>query len=60
MGRTLDGRFRAVRQAIGTARANAAGAEYLKKFVAETKASGFVAKLIARHKVQGLSVAAAS
>jgi polar amino acid transport system substrate-binding protein len=57
--RILEGRFTAVQQAIGTARKNAAGAAFLKQFVAEAKASGFVAKLIERHKVQGLSVAAA-
>jgi polar amino acid transport system substrate-binding protein len=58
--RILDGRFTAVQQAIGTARPNRAAAEYLARFVAETIASGFVAKLIERHKVQGLSVAAPS
>lgn len=58
--RILAGRFSAVQQAIGTARKNAAATEYLAKFVAEAKASGFVARLIARHKVQGLSVAAAA
>jgi polar amino acid transport system substrate-binding protein len=55
--RILDGRFTAVQQAIGTARANAAGAAFLERFVAEAKASGFVAKLIARHQVRGLTVA---
>jgi polar amino acid transport system substrate-binding protein len=58
--RILEGRFTAVQQAIGTARANRAAAEYLTRFVAETIASGFVAKLIERHKVQGLSVATPS
>ena len=47
----------AVQQAIGTARKNAAGAAFLRKFVEEAKASGLVAGLIARHKVIGLSVA---
>jgi polar amino acid transport system substrate-binding protein len=55
--RILDGRFTAVQQAIGTARANAAGAEFLRRFVAEAKSSGLVARLIERHKVRGLSVA---
>jgi polar amino acid transport system substrate-binding protein len=58
--RILEGRFTAVQQAIGTARANRAAAAFLARFVAEAKASGFVADLIARHKVHGLSVAAAS
>jgi polar amino acid transport system substrate-binding protein len=56
-GRILDGRFMAVQQAIGTQRKNAAGAAFLTSFVAEVKASGFVASLIEKHKVRGLSVA---
>ncbi|HEY7607843.1 MAG TPA: transporter substrate-binding domain-containing protein [Alphaproteobacteria bacterium] len=56
--RILDGRFTAVQQAIGTARANTVGAEFLRRFVAEAKSSGLVAALIERHKVRGLSVAA--
>jgi polar amino acid transport system substrate-binding protein len=56
--RILDGRFTAVQQAIGTAKSNTAGAAFLQDFVAEAKASGFVAGLIERHKVRGLSVAA--
>jgi polar amino acid transport system substrate-binding protein len=56
--RILEGRFTAVQQAIGTARTNAAAAVFLERFVAEAITSGFVAKLIERHKVQGLSVAA--
>jgi polar amino acid transport system substrate-binding protein len=56
----LDGQFSAVQQAIGTARANAAGAAFLRDFVEEAKASGLVASLIERHKVRGLSVAPAA
>ena len=55
--RILEGQFTAVQQAIGTARKNAAAAAYLRDFVEEAKASGFVARLIERHKVVGLSVA---
>jgi polar amino acid transport system substrate-binding protein len=55
--RILDGQFTAVQQAIGTARKNSAGAAFLRSFVEEAKASGFVARLIERHKVRGLSVA---
>jgi len=53
----LDGRFMAVQQAVGTLRANTAGAAFLEDFVAEVKASGFVKELIERHKITGLSVA---
>ncbi|WP_137124511.1 transporter substrate-binding domain-containing protein [Roseomonas sp. HF4] len=55
--RILDGQFSAVQQAIGTARANAAAAEFLAGFVEEAKASGLVARLIEKHGVHGLSVA---
>lgn len=58
--RILDGRFTAVQQAVGTAKRNAAAAEFLRGFVEEAKASGFVAGLIARHRVAGLSVAPAA
>jgi polar amino acid transport system substrate-binding protein len=56
--RLLDGRFTAVQQAVGTARANIEAAAYLADFVAHAKASGLVAQLIARHQVVGLTVAA--
>lgn len=55
--RITEGRFTAVQQAIGTAKHNAAGAAWLKDFVAEAKATGLVAGLIEKHKVRGLSVA---
>ncbi len=55
--RILDGQFTAVQQAVGTARPNAAAAAFLKDFVETAKATGFVASLIERHKVRGLSVA---
>jgi polar amino acid transport system substrate-binding protein len=55
--RILDGRFTAVQQAVGTAKANVAGALFLRDFVEEAKASGLVAGLIERHRIRGLSVA---
>jgi polar amino acid transport system substrate-binding protein len=56
--RLLDGQFTAVQQAVGTARQNTSGARFLRDFVEEAKASGLVARLIERHNVHGLSVAA--
>lgn len=53
----LDGKFMAVQQAVGTARANSKAAEFLQAFVTEAKASGFVADLIRKHNVTGLSIA---
>jgi polar amino acid transport system substrate-binding protein len=55
--RIVDGKFMSVQQAIGTPKKNSAGAAFLRDFVEEAKASGLVARLIAKHKVQGLSVA---
>jgi polar amino acid transport system substrate-binding protein len=56
--RLLDGGFSSVQQAIGTPRGrDAAGIAYLRAFVEEAKASGFVADRIAAHGVVGLSVA---
>jgi len=53
----LDGRFTAIQQAVGTPKGRPAGAQYLRDFVAEVKASGFVADLIERNGARGLSVA---
>ena len=53
----LDGQFTAVQQAIGTSKANLAGAAFLQNFVENAKASGLVASLIEKHHVKGLSVA---
>jgi polar amino acid transport system substrate-binding protein len=57
--RILDGRFMTVQQAIGVPRAKEAAIGFLRDFVQEAKEAGFVAGLIARHGVQGLTVAAA-
>jgi polar amino acid transport system substrate-binding protein len=54
----LEGRFTAVQQAIGTPKGRPEGAAYLRKFAEEVKASGLVAKLIERHGIRGLAVAA--
>lgn len=57
--RILDGQFTAVQQAMGCTRGLGAGAAYLKEFVEEMKASGFVAASIEKHGTTGrLSVAA--
>ncbi|HXH81336.1 MAG TPA: transporter substrate-binding domain-containing protein [Candidatus Tectomicrobia bacterium] len=55
--RILDGQFTAVQQAIGTPKARRAGAAFLRAFVEEVKASGFVAEAIARNGAQGVTVA---
>ena len=56
--RILDGRFTAVQQAVGTPRPRERGAAFLREIVEEAKTSGLVQRLIDRHGVRGLSVAA--
>ena len=56
--RILDGKFTAVQQAAGTPKGRPAGAQYLKEFIEDVKATGLVAKLIEKHNVRGLTVAA--
>jgi polar amino acid transport system substrate-binding protein len=51
--RILDGKFTAVQQAIGTKPDRKAGAAFLRAFVEEVKANGFVARLIEKHGVSG-------
>jgi polar amino acid transport system substrate-binding protein len=55
--RLLEGRFMVINQAMGTPRGRAAGAKYVRAFVEEMKASGFVAAALARHRIEGASVA---
>jgi polar amino acid transport system substrate-binding protein len=55
--RMLEGRFMAVRQAVGTPRAKEEAIGYLSEFVTAARDTGFVADLIRKHGVQGLSVA---
>lgn len=58
--RLLQGRFMVINQAMGTPRGREAGASYLREFIEEMKASGFVAQALERHRVEGASVAPAS
>jgi polar amino acid transport system substrate-binding protein len=53
-GRMLEGKFTTVNHGLGTPRARSAGAAYLKAFVEDMNASGFIARSIAQHRVQGL------
>ena len=46
--RVMDGRFMAIQQAMGTPKGREAAARYLRQFVEEMKASGFVAKGLER------------
>ena len=42
--RVMDGRFMVIEQAMGVPKGREAGARYLSRFIAEMKASGFVAR----------------
>ncbi|MGE5093724.1 MAG: transporter substrate-binding domain-containing protein [Betaproteobacteria bacterium] len=53
--RILEGGFMTVNHGIGTPRERAAGAEYIRGLVEELNRSGFIARSIERHRVQGLS-----
>lgn len=56
--RLLPGRFMVIQQAMGVPKGRgAAAAECLREFVEDMKASGFVAQALARHGIQGASVA---
>lgn len=55
--RLLPGRFMVINQAMGMARGRAAGARFLAAFVEQAKASGFVAQALARHHIDGATVA---
>jgi polar amino acid transport system substrate-binding protein len=55
--RLLPGRFMVIEQAMGTPRSRETGARYLREFVEEMKASGFVADALKRHRIEGAAVA---
>jgi polar amino acid transport system substrate-binding protein len=54
-GRLLEGKFMTVNHGLGIPRERPAAAEYLKAFVEEMNASGFVARSIERNGARGLS-----
>ena len=55
--RLLPGRFMVINQAMASQRNKEAGARYVREFIEEMKASGFVAKAIERHKQPSAVVA---
>ncbi|MCW5636194.1 MAG: ABC transporter substrate-binding protein [Rubrivivax sp.] len=59
--RLLPGRFMVIQQAMGCPKGRGEAARaFLAAFVEEMKASGFVAEALARHGIQGASVAPAA
>jgi polar amino acid transport system substrate-binding protein len=57
--RVLDGRFMEIRQAMGTQKGREAGAKYLRAFIEELKASGFIADGLKRSNQPDATVAPA-
>ena len=55
--RLLPRRFMAINQAMGTPRRRETGARYLRAFVEDIKATGFVAEAFARNRIDGASLA---
>ena len=55
--RILDGRFMVINQAMASQKGKDAGARYVREFIEEMKASGFVARALERHGIQGAAVA---
>jgi polar amino acid transport system substrate-binding protein len=55
--RMLPGRFMVIKQAMAVPRDRDAGAAYVRDFIEEMKATGFVSRSLARHRVEGAEVA---
>ena len=55
--RLLPGRFMVINQALAMPLARAGASEFLKAFIEDLKASGFVAKALERHGIKGALVA---
>jgi len=55
--RVLEGQVTAVRQSAGMLHGRQAGAKFLRDFIEDAKATGFVENLIAKYGVRGVSVA---
>jgi polar amino acid transport system substrate-binding protein len=58
--RLLPGRFMVIEQAMAVPKGRLALQRWLRPFVEETKASGFVAEALRRHGIQGAAVAPAA
>jgi polar amino acid transport system substrate-binding protein len=57
--RILPGRFMVINQAMASQQGKAAGARYVREFIEEMKASGFVARALERYRIEGAAVAPA-
>jgi polar amino acid transport system substrate-binding protein len=57
--RIVDGRFMLVEQAVASSKGRKAGAQYIREFIEDAKASGLVARAIESNRVRGVTVAPA-
>jgi len=55
--RLLPGRFMVINQAMGLPQGRPEALQYLRAYVEDVKASGFVAESLARHHIEGAAVA---
>jgi polar amino acid transport system substrate-binding protein len=55
--RVVDGRFMVVEQSVASPKGRDAAARYIREFIEDVKASGFVARSLEQHRVRGVSVA---
>ncbi len=55
--RLLPGRFMVINQAMASQRGKEEGARFVREFIEDAKASGFVAQALLRHRIQGAAVA---
>ena len=58
--RVLEDRFMSIQQALGIVKGRDEGAKYLRGFIEDVKASGFVAQAIAKSGIGGVSIAPAA
>src|SRR5690606_1981708 len=58
--RVFDSRFMAIEQALGIPKGHDGAAQYLREFIEDVKASGFVARAIKRAGLRGVAVAPAA
>ena len=58
--RVLDDRFMAIGQAMGIVKGRGPAVDYLREFVEDVKASGFVARVIEKAGVKGVAIAPAA
>ena len=55
--RLLEGRYMAAQQTIATPRGRDTGADYLRAFIEDVKASGLLARIVEKNGARGLSIA---